>query len=508
MAANPGTHSKFLGMMTANRRNRNGADADGTVTEEMAIMSTGYDFDLLCIGSGPAGQRAAIQAAKLGKRTALVEKRHCVGGACLDTGTIPSKTFREAVCSLTNRNGLMGRGTAFRAGPDGARRPSVEELLQRVGSVTQRESQVVEQQLYRNGVELIRGEASFTDPHTLAVASEEGRRTVTAANILIAVGTSPASPPGVPVDGTSVLTSDDLLHLDRLPKKLVVVGGGIIGIEYASMFAALNVEVVLVDKRERLLEFLDRETVDELMHQMRGHRVTFRLGEAVERMDVTPAGVTRQVVLHLESGKSIVADQVLFSVGRIGATGRLNLGAAGLASDDRGRLTVDKQFRTAVPHIYAVGDVIGFPSLASTSFSQGRLAACYAFGVEAGPMIEHLPIGIYALPEISAIGAPEHELTQNKIPYETGIARYREIARGQILGDDSGFLKLLVHREDQRLLGVHAVGTGATELIHIGQAVLELGGGLQYFLRTVFNYPTLAECYKVAALNALNKLSP
>ena len=469
-------------------------------------MNTGYDFDLLCIGSGPAGQRAAIQAAKLGKRTALVEKRRCVGGACLDTGTIPSKTFREAVSSIMNHNGQFGRGPAFPFGPDRTNRPSVEALLQRVGLVTQRESQVVEQQLCRNGVELIRGEASFTDPHTLAVASEEGRRTLTAANILIAVGTAPAPPPGVPVDGDIILTSDDLMRVTRLPQKLVVVGGGIIGIEYASMFAALNVEVVLVDKRERLLEFLDRETVDELMHQMRGHRVTFRLGEAVERLEVT-TGVTRQAMLHLESGKCLIADQVLFSVGRIGATGRLDLAAAGLASDDRGRLTVDKQFRTAVPHIYAVGDVIGFPSLASTSFSQGRLAACHAFGVEAGPMIEHLPIGIYALPEISAIGAPEHELTQNKIPYETGIARYREIARGQILGDDSGFLKLLVHREDQRLLGVHAVGTGATELIHIGQAVLELGGGLQYFLRTVFNYPTLAECYKVAALNALNKLS-
>lgn len=486
--------------------NGNGAHADATTERSPAIVSTSYDFDLLCIGSGPAGQRAAIQAAKLGKRTALVEKRRCLGGICLDTGTIPSKTLREVVCSLTNHNSLLRHDTAFHSGLDGTRRPSVEELLQGVGLVTQREAQVIEQQLCRNGVELIRGEASFVDPHTLTAATAEGQRTVTAANILIAVGTTPASPPGVPIDGEVILTSDDLLCLKRLPKRLAVVGGGIIGIEYASMFAALNVEVMLLDKRDRLLEFLDRESVDELMHQMRGRRVTFRLGEAVERLEVT-AGEPRQAVLHLASGKRIVADQVLYSVGRIGATGRLNLAAAGLASDDRGRLAVDRQFRTVVPHIYAVGDVIGFPSLASTSFSQGRLAACYAFGVEAGPMIEHLPIGIYALPEISAIGAPEHELTQSKIPYETGIARYREIARGQILGDNSGFLKLLVHREDQRLLGVHAVGTGATELIHIGQAVLELGGGLQYFLRTVFNYPTLAECYKVAALDAANKLS-
>lgn len=469
-------------------------------------MGPDYDFDLLCIGSGPAGQRAAIQAAKLGKRAAVVEKRPCLGGTCLDMGTIPSKTFREAVASLAPGNGPIGNGHEFRRDPGRMHRPSVEDLLRRIGMVAGRESQVVEQQLCRNEVHLIRGEASFIDVHTVAVVSAEGRRTVTAANILIAVGTYPASPPGVPVDGDTILTSDDLVRLGRLPKKLVVVGAGIIGVEYASMFAALQIEVIVVDKRDRLLEFLDRETVDELMHQMRKQRVTFRLGEAVERLEVI-AGTPKQAVVHLESGKTIAADQILFSVGRIGATGRLNLEAVGLKSDERGRLTVDRQFRTAVPHIFAVGDVIGYPSLASTSFLQGRLAACYAFSMETGPMIEHLPIGIYAMPEISAIGPTEHELTQKKIPYETGIARYREIARGQILGDDSGFLKLLIHREDQRLLGVHVVGTGATELIHIGQAVMELGGGLPYFLRTVFNYPTLAECYKVAALDAFNKLS-
>ena len=469
-------------------------------------MSEGYDFDLVCIGSGPAGQRAAVQAAKLGKRVAVVEKRPCVGGTCLDLGTIPSKTFREAVCSLAQGNSLFSRSQAFRPESDRTHRPSVEELLHRVALVAQRESQVVEGQLCRNDIQLIRGEASFIDLHSLVVVSAEGRRTVTAANILIAVGTYPASPPGVPADGEVILTSDDLVRLRRLPKKLIVVGGGIIGIEYASMFAALQIEVIVVDKRERLLEFLDRESVEELMHQMRRQRVTFRLGEAVERLELTP-GTSPRAIVYLESGKSIVGDQILFSVGRIGAAGRLNLEAVGLTPDARGRLTVDQQFRTAVPHIFAVGDVIGYPSLASTSFLQGRLAACYAFDVEVGPMSEHLTIGIYAMPEVSAIGPPEHELTQKKIPYETGIARYREIARGQILGDDSGFLKLLVHREDQRLLAVHAVGTGATELIHIGQAVMELGGGLQYFLQTVFNYPTLAECYKVAALDAFNKLS-
>ncbi|WP_447982979.1 Si-specific NAD(P)(+) transhydrogenase [Nitrospira sp. Nam74] len=461
------------------------------------------DFDLLCIGSGPAGQRAAVQAAKLGKRAAIIEKRRSMGGVCLETGTIPSKTFREAVLSVAQVNGRYG---GARLPHRTTNHPTAAELLQRVDTVVQREGQVVDNQLWRNEIHCIVGEASFKDPHTVIVASEESQRTVTAEHIVIAVGTVPAPSRGVPVDGDIIISSDDIVQLTRLPKKMVVVGGGIIGIEYASMLGALEVDVTLVDKRERLLEFLDYEIVDELMHQMRNRHVRFRLGEAVESVDVT-AGAPQQAVVHLESGKRLMADQVLFSVGRIGATARLNLAAAGLTSDPRGRIKVDQQFRTDVSHIFAVGDVIGYPSLASTSFLQGRLAACYAFGVEIGPMAEHLPIGIYAIPELSAIGPSEQELTQKKIPYETGIARYREIARGQILGDESGLLKLLVHRDDQRLLGVHAVGTSATELIHIGQAVLELGGGLQYFLRTVFNYPTLAECYKVAALNAFNKLS-
>ncbi|WP_447986973.1 Si-specific NAD(P)(+) transhydrogenase [Nitrospira sp. Nam74] len=459
-------------------------------------------FDLICIGSGPAGQRAAVQGAKLGKRIAVVEKRPSMGGVCLDTGTIPSKTFREAVLSFSHPHGQFGQSWH----PVATNHVTAADLLERVEMVVQRETHVVENQLWRNEIHRMVGEASFTDAHTLLITSDDGQRILTADYIVVAVGTVPAPPRGVPVDGNLILTSDDIVRLKHLPKKMVVIGGGIIGIEYASMFAALQIEVTLVDKRERLLEFLDGEVVDELMHQMRLRNVHFRLGEAVETLAVT-TGTVPQVVVHLESGKRLLSDQVLFSVGRIGATERLNLEAAGLKADARGRLNVNQQFRTDVPHIFAAGDVIGYPSLASTSFLQGRLAACYAFGVEIEPMAEYLPIGIYAIPEISAIGAPEYELTQKKIPYETGIARYREIARGQILGDDSGFLKLLVHRDDQRLLGVHAVGTNATELIHIGQAVLELKGGLQYFLRTVFNYPTLAECYKVAALDAFNKLA-
>ena len=459
-----------------------------------------YEFDLVCIGSGPAGQRAAIQAAKLGRRAALVERRRCVGGVCIETGTIPSKTFREAVLRTT----FDGRRFAStgRIGPDS--RPTVDPLLARVSQVVAREAEVVERQLGRNGVTLIQGRGAFADPHTVVVDRVAGSERLTAAHVVIAVGTEAAPPPGVPVDGEVVITSDDIVRLRRLPRTLTVVGAGIIGLEYASIFAALGVTVTLVDRRQRPLEFVDDEIVDELIHQMRHHDVTFRLGEAVERLAVVDG---RRAVTRLESGKQIVSDMVLFSIGRLGATAGLNLSAAGLAADERGRLEVDVQFRTSVPHIFATGDVIGYPSLAATSAEQGRLAACHAFGVEAGPMSPHYPVGIYAVPEISMVGPIEKALTAARVPYETGVARYREIARGQILGDDTGLVKLLFHRETRQLLGVHCIGTGATELVHVGQAVLALGGGLDYFLQTVFNYPTLAECYKVAALNAANKLA-
>jgi NAD(P) transhydrogenase len=467
-------------------------------------VKDGYDFDLVCIGSGPAGQRAAVQAAKLGRRAAVVERRICLGGVCVDTGTIPSKTLREAVVAFATA-GRHPRGSGGLGGGARAARPTAAELLARVQQVVAREIEVVEHQLGRNDVAILHGEASFADPHTLLVRSDGVVRTVTAAQILIAVGTRPAEPPGVAADGEMVLTPDQLPGLATLPRTLAVVGGGVIGIEYASMFASVGVAVTLVEKRERPLEFLDREIVDELMHQMRSRNVTFRTGEAVASVGVSE-GPPRRAVLTLESGKRIVADAVLFSVGRVAATDSLDLKAAGLPADERGRLKVDDSFRTAVPHIFAAGDVIGYPSLAATSSEQGRLAACHALGVEAGPMSPNFPIGIYSIPEISMVGATEHELTAQRVPYETGLARYREIARGQILGDDSGLLKMLFHRGDRRLLGVHIIGTGATELVHVGQAVLTLGAGLDYFLGTVFNYPTLAECYKVAALDASNKL--
>ncbi len=458
-----------------------------------------HQYDLVCIGSGPAGQRAAIQAAKLGKKVLLIEKSRLVGGTCLATGTIPSKTFREAVLAFSCGQGGDQNGRTQSA------LPTATQLLSRVKDVIRHEGEVLEDQMVRNDVDMIRGSASFLDAHAVRIMAEDEEHKVTTDKILIAVGTIPSPPPNVPPDGSRVINSDGVLGLEHLPKTMVVVGAGVIGMEYASMFAALGIEVTVIDSRERPLEFIDTEIVDELMHQMRNKDVSFRLNESVKNLEISSSPRARTIV-YLESGKRALSDLVLYSIGRFGATDTLNLKAAGLEADERGRLTVDEHFQTAVPHIYAAGDVIGYPSLAATSSEQGRLATCYAFEYPAHPMVDHFPIGIYSIPELSMVGKTEQELTQKKVPYETGLARYREIARGAIMGDHTGLFKMLFHRDDHRLLGVHAIGTGATELIHIGQAVMGLGGGLDYFMKTVFNYPTLAECYKVAALDAYNKL--
>ena len=458
-----------------------------------------HSFDLICIGSGPAGQRAAIQAAKLGKRVAIIERQRCIGGVCIETGTIPSKTFREAVQRCYGRPGLEGDRTV-------RVRPTMEQLLGHVQRVVERETAIVEDHLRRNDIEVFRGQARLRDAHTVSIVTPAGEVFLRGEHLLLAVGTRPSDPPGLEIDGVTLMNSDGLLGLRTLPRSLVVVGAGVIGIEYASMFATLGVEVTVIDRRPRPLEFLDHEIVDELIHQMRKKNVIFRGNETVERIEIIE-GRQRQGLILLESGKHLAADVVLYAAGRVGATDGLELEAAGLTADARGRITVDAAYRTAVPSISAAGDVIGFPALAATSSEQGRLAACHMFGVAAEPMGTNFPIGIYAIPEISTVGATEEELTKAKIPYESGVARYNQISRGLILGDDSGMFKMLFDRRDRRLLGVHCIGSGATELIHVGQAVIGLGGGLDYFLTTVFNYPTLAECYKVAAHNAANKLA-
>src|SRR4030095_5433372 len=461
------------------------------------------EYDLICIGSGPGGQRAAIQAAKLGKKVVVIEKQQCIGGVCIETGTIPSKTLREALRLLYTQPHLDGTAPDVYAP---RMRPTMPQLLSQVGRVMQREMQIIRDALGRNDVELVHGLASFVKPHTVRVDTVHDHRLLTADHILLAVGTRPSRPQSVEPDGQTVITSDEVLTLQQLPRTMAVVGAGVIGIEYASMFAALGVHVTVIDQRPRPLEFLDQEIGDELIHQLRKRDVMFRCGDAVEHIDIVQTS-QRQGLIQFASGKYLVADVILFSAGRVGATDALGLDVVGLSADALGRLRVDASYRTAVEHIWAAGDVIGFPALAATSSEQGQLAACAMFGVGAQASDTHFPVGIYAIPEVSMVGATEEELTRQKIPYETGLARYKEISRGLILGDDSGMFKMLFHREDGRLLGCHCIGSGATELIHIGQAVLALGGGLAYFLQTVFNYPTLAECYKVAAYNAANKLA-
>ena len=384
--------------------------------------------------------------------------------------------------------------------------PTAEMLLSRVHSIIERESGVEADQLRRNGVELKRGIGRFLDAHTIAVENESTAEKLSGEFIIVAVGTGPRMPRDFSFASELVITSDQILELQTLPSTLVVVGCGIIGLEYASMFAALGTKVTIVEGRSQALDFLDRQIVDEMIHEMRSRNVVFQFGDAVERIEITDRE-RQPVAVTLASNKNIACDLVLVCAGRQGTAGDLDLDAAGLTADARQRIKVDEQFRTETPNIFAVGDIIGFPSLAATSSEQGRRAACYAFGLDAAPMTANYPVGIYSIPEISSACRPEHELTEEKIPFETGVSHLREIARGQILGAEFGLLKLLFHRDDHRLLGVHIIGPGATELVHIGQAVLHHGGGLKYFLELVFNYPTLAECYKVAALDAYNKLA-
>ena len=456
-------------------------------------------FDLIVIGSGPAGQRAAIQGAKSGKRVVLIESRAVLGGACINTGTIPSKTMREAVLHLSGFYYQNIYGINYRV----KEKISMSDLSFRVQHVIKTEVDVTQAQLTRNGVEVLTGTASFVDAHHVKVISNLGQIDLEAGAIVIATGTKPADSPKVPLNGRTIVNSDQILQMPDIPKTLIVVGGGVIGVEYTCMFATLGVRVILVEKRPRLLEFADAEIVEALSYHLRDHRVTMRLNEEVESVEETSGGVAA----NLHSKKKISGDALLYAVGRQGNVDDLNLPAAGIAADPRGRSPVDAEFRTSQPHIFAAGDVIGFPSLASVSMEQGRLAAAHAFGSTLHSNPAYYPYGIYTIPEISFIGKTEEQLTDDDVPYEVGVAYYREIARGQIRGDTTGRLKLIFHRETKELLGVHIIGEGASELLHIGQAVLILKGTVEYFVDTVFNYPTLAEAYKAAAFNGLNKLA-
>lgn len=461
-------------------------------------------YDLVVIGSGPGGTRAAISAAKKGKKVAIVERMRELGGVCVATGTIPSKTMREAALHLSGLQQRAFYGATYR----NKENITAEDLRIRTQIVMTREWEVVRSQLTRNNVDIFVGTGRFSDPHTIIVEHGDDEHELKTDFAVIAVGTRPYMPPGVEHDGVTILNADSILDIKTIPRTMTCIGGGVIGLEYASIFAALGVRVTVIDQAKELLSFVDTEIVDALVYQLRQLNVVFRLGEKVEQVTVDKSGDTPHAVTKLASGKIVVTDVALYSAGRQANADLIDAAKAGLEVDKRGKIAVNSRYRTNVPHIFAVGDVIGFPALASTSMEQGRLAALDAFGYEDEKQVPDIyPYGIYTIPEISTVGATEELLTQESIPYEIGVARYKEIARGQILGDETGVVKLIVDQRTRRLLGVHAIGTGATELIHIGQAVIAHNGTIDYLINAVFNYPTLAECYKTAALDAHNRLA-
>lgn len=458
-------------------------------------------FDLIVVGSGPAGRRGAIQAAKLGKKVLVIEQGKRVGGVSVHTGTIPSKTLRETALNLSGwrERGFYGR--SYRVKEE----ISADDLRQRLIITLNHEVEVLEHQFSRNRVQQMRGKASFVDPITLEVVKDDGETLlVSGTSIMLAVGTKPFRPDYMPFDGKTVLDSDELLDISELPRSLVVIGAGVVGIEYATIFSALDTQVTVIDPKTTMLDFIDKEIVEDFIYQLRDRNMKLHLGQKADKVERLDNG---KVLLTLDNGRRITTDMVLFAAGRMGATDTLNLSAAGLEADSRGRLKVNPEtFQTSVPNIYAAGDVVGFPSLASTSMEQGRIAARVAVGAIAMEPQKYFPYGIYAVPEISTCGLSEEEVKERGIPYECGMARFRETSRGHIMGLDSGLLKMIFSLKTRRLLGVHIIGEGATELVHIGQAVLNLKGTVEYFVENTFNYPTLAEAYKIAGLDAWNRM--
>jgi NAD(P) transhydrogenase len=460
-----------------------------------------FQYDLVVVGSGPAGRRGAIQAAKLGKKVLVIEQGKRVGGVSVHTGTIPSKTLRETALNLSGWRERGFYGKAYRVKQE----ISAEDLRRRLLITLDHEVEVLEHQFARNRVQHLRGKASFVDASTLEIVKDDGEvMRVTASSILLAVGTKPFRPDYIPFDNKTVLDSDELLEIEELPRSMVVIGAGVIGIEYATIFSALDTAVTLIDPKSTMLDFIDKEIVEDFTYQLRDRNMKIMLGTKAEKVTKLDDG---KVELILDNGRRLVTDMVLFAAGRMGATDALNLKAAGLEADSRGRLKVNPEtFETSVPGIYAAGDVVGFPSLASTSMEQGRIAARVAVGAVAKEPPKYFPYGIYAVPEISTCGLTEEEMKERGIAYECGIARFRETSRGHIMGLDTGLLKLIFSLKTRRLLGVHIVGEGATELVHIGQAVLNLKGTVEYFVENTFNYPTLAEAYKIAGLDAWNRM--
>ncbi|MEQ8898440.1 MAG: Si-specific NAD(P)(+) transhydrogenase [Roseovarius sp.] len=457
-------------------------------------------YDLIIIGSGPAGRSAAIQAGKLKRRVLVIDRRDRLGGVSVHTGTIPSKTLRETVLNLSGWRERSFYGRSYRVKED----IGAQDLKSRLHKTLDYEVDILEHQFNRNHVDTLHGLAKFIGPNEVEVATEAGEVSrLTADRFLISTGTKTYRPDYVPFNGATIVDSDEFLELARIPRSLVVVGAGVIGVEYATMFAALDVRVTLIEPRDTFLDFIDSRIIQEFTHQIRDNGVDLRLGSAIEKIE--DAG--KHVEVSMANGRHVRAEMLLFAAGRMGATDRLNLDAVGIDTDHRGRIEVDrKSYQTSARHIYAAGDVIGHPSLASTSIQQGRIAACHALDTPTLPESPWFPYGIYSVPEISTCGMSEEEMQERGIPYEVGVARFRETSRGHIMGLEHGMLKMLFSLKTRRVLGVQIVGEGATELIHIAQAVLNLKGTVDYFVQNTFNYPTLAEAYKIAGLDAFNRM--
>ena len=457
-------------------------------------------YDLIIIGSGPAGRAAAIQAGKLKRKVLVVDRKDRLGGVSVHTGTIPSKTLRETVLNLSGYRERSFYGRSYRVKDN----IDAGDLKARLHMTLDHEVDVLEHQFNRNHVDTLLGMAKFVGPNEIEVATEAGDTSrITGDKFLIATGTKTYRPDYVPFNGRTVVDSDEFLEMFEIPRSLVVVGAGVIGVEYATMFSALDVTVTLIEPRDSFLDFIDSALISDFTHQIKENGVDLRLGSAITQIE--DAGT--HVEVSLENGRHMRADMLLFAAGRMGATDRLGLEVVGLETDHRGRLEVDrKSYQTKVPHIYAAGDVIGHPSLASTSLQQGRVAGCHALDTPTLGESPWFPYGIYSVPEISTCGMSEEEMQEREIPYEIGVARFRETSRGQIMGLEHGMLKMLVSLKTRRVLGVQIVGEGATELIHIAQAVLNLKGTVDYFVKNTFNYPTLAEAYKIAGLDAFNRM--
>lgn len=457
-------------------------------------------YDLVVIGAGPAGQKGAVQAAKLKKTVAIIEKEPYPGGICLYTGTLPSKTLRATVLLYQEFRKRTFRGISCNMSPEA----TLADLMYHKDSVIDHERVIISDQLSRNGVQVIHGRAKLIGAHRVEVSTAHGGQTVLQCDhMLIATGTRPSHPPYITKVEPPIYDSDTILNIKQIPRTLTVLGGGVIGAEYACMFGALGTKVTLIDRRKTLLQFMDEEIVAALCFHMRNMGMTLKLGEDIMAVEAPgpETGITR-----LRSGKVITSEAILSAAGRQACVEGLGIEETGVTLENGNLISVNTSFQTSVPHIYAAGDVIGFPSLASSSMDQGRIAVCHMFNHPTTSFSDLLPYGVYTIPEISVVGKTEQQLTDLSVPYETGVARFREIARGQILGETEGLLKLIFHQDTRELLGVHVIGEGATELVHIGQAVIAHGGTIDYFVNTVFNYPTLAEAYKVAALNGINKL--